>query len=45
MNVDKKQAYLDFSESEGKEYNDSILENINSLKERKQEIKEINELC
>jgi len=43
--VDKKVAYQDFKEKEGKEYNDSIVSSIESLKEKKEEIKEITNSC
>jgi hypothetical protein len=39
--VDKKVAYSDFKEKEGKEYNDTIVQNIQSLKEKKEEIKNV----
>ncbi|KAL4442793.1 hypothetical protein ABPG74_010682 [Tetrahymena malaccensis] len=45
VNVDKKVAYQDFKEKEGKEYNDSIVKNIDALKEKKEEIKQVTNLC
>jgi len=39
VNVDKKVAYQDFKDKEGKEYNDAIVSSIESLKEKKEEIK------
>lgn len=45
MNVDKKVAYQDFKDKEGKEFNDTIVYNIDSLKEKKEEIKKVTNLC
>lgn len=45
VNIDKKDAYLAYKESDGLEYNDQILSNINELKSKKIEIKELTETC
>lgn len=45
VDVDKKKAYTDFKDREGKEYNDSIVEAVESLKEKKEEIKYVTEQC
>jgi len=44
-NIDRNQIFLEFRDKEGKEYNDSIVSNISTLKEKKEEIKETSELC
>jgi len=44
-NIDRNQVFLDFKDKEGKEHNDSVLTNINALKDKKQEIKDISDQC
>jgi kinesin family protein 6/9 len=41
QNLDKNQVFLTFKEKEGKDFNDIILKNINDVKERKLEVKEL----
>lgn len=43
--MDKNEAYQNFKDTDGNEYNRVILEAINNLKEKKLEIKELAELC
>ncbi len=43
--MDRNQIFLEYKEKEGKEYNENVLKNITSLKEKKIEIKETSEEC
>jgi len=43
--MDRNQIFLDFKEKEGREYNENVLRNIATLKEKKKEIKEVSEQC
>lgn len=45
VNVDKKVAYSEFKDKEGREYNETITKNIESLKEKKEEIKSVTNQC
>ena len=38
INIDKKVAYSEFKDSEGNEYNNTIVKNVKDLKENKEEI-------
>jgi len=44
-NMDRNQIFLEYKEKEGKEYNENVLKNITTLKEKKIEIKETSEEC
>ena len=43
--MDRNQIFLEYKEKEGKEYNENVVKNIITLKEKKQEIKEVSEEC
>ncbi|EGR33967.1 kinesin family member 9, putative [Ichthyophthirius multifiliis] len=45
INVDKKQSYQEFKDTEGKELNLQIVKNVKELKENKEEIIHLTNLC
>jgi kinesin family protein 6/9 len=45
QNLDKNQIFSQFKEKEGKEYNESVLKNICTMKEKKSDIKELSDRC
>ncbi|KRX04254.1 P-loop containing nucleoside triphosphate hydrolase [Pseudocohnilembus persalinus] len=45
VNIDKNEAYKIYKEGDGQEYNEQILTNISTLKQKKQEINQLTVLC